>query len=150
MSKVAQSPLVQFFTAAQAARLAGLSLDMVNYLGRHEIVIASGSTSRGRGRPRYYTYADVLLLRVMARLLKQGISVLGLKKSMIAYRKRGGAQDLSLFRYFVTDGRNVYLREAGSLEDVASGQSSFAFVLDLQAVRREVEGAARKKPQLIA
>jgi DNA-binding transcriptional MerR regulator len=150
MRKVQSGTIVETFSAAQAAKLAGLSLDMVNYLCRHEIVVASGSVERGRGRPRRYTYADAVLLRVVGRLLKQGVSVLGLKKSITAYRKRGLADDISAFRYFVTDGYNVYFRNSGSLEDVASGQSSFAFVLDLQATRREIDGAGKAKKRRIA
>jgi DNA-binding transcriptional MerR regulator len=141
MPKTAQSQLVESFTAAQAARLSGLSLDMVNYLCRYEIVVARGSTVRGRGRPRRYIYADVLLLRVMAQLLKQGVSVLGLRKSLAAYRRRGNQPDIGSCRYFVTDGYNVFLQDDGRLEDMTSGQRAFAFVLDLEPVRE----AVRKK-----
>lgn len=139
MSKVAQGPLIESFTAAQAARLAGLSLDMVNYLCRHEIVISSGSSRHGRGVARKYLYDDVVLLRVMAQLLAQGMSVLRLRKGLAAFRKRCGNGKIASSRYFLTDGYNVYLQDEGNLEDIASGQRVFAFVLELQAIRNAVD-----------
>ena len=138
MATTLSTSTIEAFSAEQAGRLAGLSLDMVNYLSRHEIVIARGNTSRGRGRARRYLYADVLMLRVMAQLLKQGVSVLGLRKSLSAYRKRKGSMDVDACRYFVTDGYNVFLQDDGRLEDLASGQRVFAFVLDMDAVREAV------------
>ncbi|MFV8671606.1 MerR family transcriptional regulator [Ralstonia pseudosolanacearum] len=135
---------IEFFTAEQSARLAGLSLDMVNYLCRHEIVVARGNTVRGRGQARRYLYADVLMLRVMAQLLKQGVSVLGLRKSLAAYRKRKGSLDVDSCRYFVTDGYNVFLQDGGRFEDLASGQRVFAFVLDMEVVRNAVQKEIRR------
>ena len=139
MVKPVQTEVIRTFRASQAARLVGLSLAMVNYLCRHEIVMPSGGGERGRGRPRLYGYADVLLLRVMAQLLVQGVSVLGLRKSLATYRAERGQLDIATCRYFVTDGYNVLLREADRLEDVTSGQQVFSFVLDLQPVRDAVD-----------
>lgn len=136
MAKVqAPVPVIEWYSAKSAARLSGLSLDMVNYLGRHEIVVASGNEQRGRGQARKYTYSDVLLLRVMGQLLAQGVSVLGLRKSLTAYRKRGSEPDIASCRYFVTDGYNVFLQNDGRLEDLTSGQRVFAFVLEMNSIR---------------
>ena len=130
--------IAEHFSARAAARLSGLTVDMVNYLCRHEIVVASGSKARGRGTARKYTFADILLLRVLAQLLGQGVSVLGLRKSLAVYRKRAGQADLASCRYFVTDGYNVYLQDEGRLENLTSGQQAFAFVLDMQPIRKKV------------
>lgn len=122
-----------------AAKVAGLSVDMVNYLFRHKIVRPTGSKTTGRGVPRKYSYADVLLLRVLATLLRQGISVLALKKCVAALQKRGG--DLSQLvtkRFVATDGYNVYFGSRDVLEMLGSGQMAFAFVLELGALREDV------------
>jgi len=139
MKNGVESPVVEFFSARRAAKLVGMTLAMVNYLCRNELVIPSGATERGRGRPRLYSYADVLLLRVMAQLLKQGVSISGLKTSLAAYRDRGEQLALATCRYFVTDGYNVLLQDVDRLEDLTSGQQVFAFVLDLQPVREAVD-----------
>jgi DNA-binding transcriptional MerR regulator len=137
MEEAAKGDVIGPFRAAQAARLAGLSLDMLNYLCRHAIVLPS--SGGGRGRARLYAYEDVLLMRVMAQLLSQGVSVLGLRRSLADHRQKTGRLGVATCRFFVTDGYNVLLRDADTLVDVTSGQHVFSFVLDLQPVRDAVD-----------
>jgi DNA-binding transcriptional MerR regulator len=133
------SPVVDGFSTGSAARISGLSVDMVNYLHRHKIVRPSHSKKSGRGVARSYAYADVLLLRVLCKLLAQGISVLGLKKCMLALQKRRGDLSQVLTKRFVaTDGYNVYFGSRDVLEMLGSGQMAFAFVIELRALRTEV------------
>jgi DNA-binding transcriptional MerR regulator len=132
--------LVTAFSTSAAARISGLSIDMVNYLYRHKIVRPSVEKKCGKGVARSYAYADVLLLRVLCKLLAQGISVLGLKKCMVALQKRGG--DLSQIvskRFVATDGYNVYFGSRDVLEMLGSGQMAFAFVIELGSLRSEVD-----------
>jgi DNA-binding transcriptional MerR regulator len=134
------------YSPTQVARVTGLSLCMIDYLCRHEVVIPSSNLLRGRGRTRQYTFADVVLLRVVAKLLKQGISVLGLRKSFLsAKRRRSSVRELLSRRYFVTDGERIYLQDEGVIERIDTGQLSFAFVLDLVPIRGEVARKLRLK-----
>jgi DNA-binding transcriptional MerR regulator len=127
------------FSPAQVARISGLSVYMVDYLCRTELVVPSGNTQRGRGRVRRYTFGDVVLLRVISKLLKQGISVLGFRKSFLSARNRqSNVRDLLARRYLVTDGVRVYLQNRDVLERIDTGQLSFAFVLDLAPIRGEM------------
>ncbi|MBK5084612.1 MerR family transcriptional regulator [Burkholderia sp. R-69927] len=120
-------------------------MDMLNYLCRYEVAVPSGNSQRGRGKRRQYTYTDILLLRVLAQLLKQGVSVIGLRKSLTAYRKRNAVlPDISSCRYFVTDGYNVFLQDGGRLEDLTSGQRAFTFVLDMEPVREALQKQMRR------
>ncbi|MBI3095550.1 MAG: MerR family transcriptional regulator [Rhodocyclales bacterium] len=127
------------FSVKSAARISGLSEHMLHYLFRHGIVLSSGNDSHGHGVRRIYTYADVLLLRVIAKLLEKGISVLRLKKSLRALQARGyDKSDLVTRRFVVTDGKEVFFDSDGLLEMLSSGQLAFAFVLELQAIRNDV------------
>lgn len=140
MAKILQStPVVDGFSTSAVARISGLSVDMVNYLYRHKIVRPTHCRKSGRGVARSYAYADVLLLRVLCRLLAQGISVLGLKKCMLSLQKRGGdlAQIVSK-KFVATDGYNVYFGSRDVLEMLGSGQMAFAFVIELGTLRAEV------------
>jgi DNA-binding transcriptional MerR regulator len=131
--------LIATYSSAQAARVSGLSLHMVNYLCRNELVVPSSNALRGRGRSRQYTFADIVLLKVVVRLLDQGISVLKCKKSLTALRRRNpDAQQLLSMQFLVTDGIEVFLQNAGVLEKIGTGQLSFAFVLDLLPIRAEI------------
>jgi DNA-binding transcriptional MerR regulator len=132
--------IVEGFSTQAAARHSRLSVDMVNYLFRLKIVRPTLVRKTGRGVHRQYGYADVLLLRVIATLLAQGISVLGLKKCMTSLQKRGGdLQQIVSERFIATDGYNVYIGSGEVLEMLDSGQMAFAFVLELGTLRREVE-----------
>ncbi|MBB4515861.1 MerR family transcriptional regulator [Paraburkholderia fungorum] len=139
MSRTTARKTVEWYPAADAARIAGLSLAMINYLARHGIVGASASGTPGRGRPRQYTFSDLLLLRVIARLLQGGMSVLRLQKCISELQKSGrSTKRLMTRKYVLTDGYNLYLQDDGVLRRVDSGQMAFAFVLDLSQIRKEV------------
>lgn len=48
------------FPAARAAELAGISLPMLNYLCRCELVIPTAKPSRGHGVRKAYSFGDSL------------------------------------------------------------------------------------------
>jgi len=119
---------------------------MVNYLCRHELVIPSIGSKRGRGSRRRYTYADILLLRVIAKLLQNGISPLRLKHTLKSLHGRGiEAKGILTTRYVVTDGYNIYFQDEGVVELLDSGQITFAFVLELSKLRDEVTANITKE-----
>ena len=127
------------FSAGQAAKVAGLSQHMLNYLSRHKVVSPSGRVDRGRGRQRRYSFADILLLRLVARLLKQGVSVMRFRRTCrILESKKLNMIELLKRRYLVTNGTEVFLRDRDVLECIESGQTAFAFVLDLEPLRQKV------------
>jgi len=131
--------VVDWFPVGKAAMYSGLTLDMVNYLCRCGIVKPTGCTKRGRGRVRKYTFSDILLLKIIAKLLANGVSVQRLRKSLVGLQKRGGtAQDILKRKYLATDGKNIYLKDNGVLELLTTGQLTFAFVLELENVRNEL------------
>jgi DNA-binding transcriptional MerR regulator len=134
------------YSPKQVAKVTGLSTYMIDYLCRTNLVAPTGGGLRGRGRVRCYTFGDIVLLGVVARLLGQGISVLGFRQSFLSAKQRHtNVRELLAKRYFVTDGENVYLQNEGVLERIDSGQLSFAFVLDLGPIREEVSRKLRLK-----
>jgi DNA-binding transcriptional MerR regulator len=121
-----------------ASDVAGLSPAMVDYLCRTGVVVP---TCRGRGRPRVYSFADLVMLRTVAQLLKGSVAVAKLKSSLRALQRshpqvRGQASNA---RFLVTDGSKVYYRSSRDLlEDLTSGQYAFQFVVEMKAIRRHV------------
>lgn len=138
--------VVASYIIADAARLSGLSPVMLDYLCREKILVPSTPGKRGRGNPRKYSFGDVVMLRVLARLLKSGVAVKRLKKALISLRHYQSkiSQDSLPAQYLVTDGSRVYLRndKRALLDMDGSEQMSFLFVLELEQVRREVLGLA--------
>src|SRR5258705_4527747 len=151
MPKHLNRSVIDWSSAGSAAKHAGLTTHMVNYLCRHGIVVPSAGQGRGRGNLRKYSFADVLLLRVVAKLLANGISPLRMRKSFAALQNRGekGAQEILSKRFIVTDGFDIYFQDKGTLEVLETGQMSFAFVLELAGVRKDIAEKIRRrhKPQ---
>ena len=115
---------------------------MLDYLAREGFIMPSGGGPRGRGNPRRFTFGDLILLKVIARLLSSGIEVRRLSKSLRALQSRFDNPDAiaEKAQYLLSDGTDIYLTEAGGLEALTSNrQLAFAFLVDLGACRREIE-----------
>ena len=139
-------PMNNGYSVAQTEKLTKLSRAMLDYLCRSEVLRPSAKPCRGRGHRRMYSFSDLVLLRVIARLLQSGISVLNLKKSLDALRKRDPefAARRTSGAVLVTDGARIYLRQGSQvIEDLVCGQLQFAFVIQLDGVRRELDRGVR-------
>lgn len=138
-----------WFELREAAQLSGLKRPMVDYLCRQGILIPSGPKNRGRGRPRQYSFGDVVVLRVLATLLRAGVSVARLKRGLVSLRRHHPEITPTSLpaRYLVSDGRHIYLRHDENVVEGldTTGQFSFAFVLHLDHLRREVLTQLRAK-----
>lgn len=133
--------LINDFLISDAARLSGLSRTMLDYLCREKVMIPSGLGRRGRGCPRRYSFGDVVMLRIIARLLRAGVSVKRLKVAFRAFRRCHKDITPASFpaQYLVTDGHRVYMRDRDSLLDLdGTRQMSFLFILELRDVHQEV------------
>ena len=137
-----KDPIFQDVDIKGAAKLSGLPVTMVNYLGRTGVLVPSRPRQRKRGRVRRYILGDVVMLRILASLLRSGISVARLKKGLKAFRKyHPEITPTSLpARYLVTDGTRVYLRHQNqTLETLdEGGQMAFAFVVEIEHVRAKI------------
>ncbi len=130
-----------YFTANEAARLSGLTRTMLDYLCRTKISEPTVACKRGRGCRRHYSFGDVVLLRSIARMLHAGMSVLRLKRALQSLRKRHPeiTPDSLPGTHLVTDGRKVFFqRGSHAVEELITGQLSFAFVLEIAKVKKEV------------
>jgi DNA-binding transcriptional MerR regulator len=127
----------------QASQLCGLSVHMLTYLSRVEIL----TPTRGgvRGRRRLYSFNDVIFLKVIADLLAHGVEVKRLKQALTRARSEAAVWiDIKQAprRYLVTDGTEIFVRREGKLESkTVNGQLAFAFVLDLRSTHKSIADA---------
>lgn len=130
------------FDLKTAARVSGLSASMVDYLCRTGIVRPSASRYRSRGKKRLYTFADIVMLSTIKRLLNKGVSVMRLKDAIKTLRKRYAAitPDFLPAQYLVTDGKWVLFKSPDTvLEELnRGGQFAFSFVVDMKSVHQDV------------
>lgn len=81
----------------------------------------------------------------MERLLVQGVSPLRLRDAVRGIQERGRSKKELVSRKFVaTDGVDIFFDDDGVVEKLTSGQLAFAFVLQLDTLRKETEDHIRR------
>ena len=121
-----------------ACSAAGITYRQLDYWARTGLVEPSVRAARGSGSQRLYSFRDILVLKVVKRLLDTGISLQQIRAAVQHLRDRGSA-DLAQVT-LMSDGVSVY--ECTSTDEVVDllqgGQGVFGIALG--RVWREVEG----------
>lgn len=133
--------VITTFSSKEAGGLSGLSLHMLAYLVRHNVVAPSDSPMGKQGRRRRYTLGDVIALKTISRLLDNGVRIKAVKESMaLILSECANLKNKSdALRLLCTDGVSVYVKSSEEvLSDIRSGQYAFAFLIDLRSVHTEL------------
>lgn len=131
------------FTPKRASEIVGISIHMLNYLARYGYLVPTYHRSGRRGKTRYYSYRDLVIARLVKKLLDAGLEISRLKQGIQRLRRHShwssretGAQ----LRLLATDGsRLFFLERRDTLLDLTqNGQLAFAFVLDIALAQADV------------
>jgi len=121
-----------------ACSAAGITYRQLDYWARTGLVEPSVRAAHGSGSQRLYSFRDILVLKVVKRLLDTGISLQQIRAAVQHLRDHGSA-DLAQVT-LMSDGVSVY--ECTSADEVVDllqgGQGVFGIALG--RVWREVEG----------
>lgn len=127
-----------------ACAVAGITYRQLDYWARTGLVTPSVRDASGSGTQRLYSFRDVLLLKLVRRLIDTGISLRSVRTA-IGQLRAGGAEDLAEVT-LMSDGTTVY--ECTSPDEVVDllrgGQGVFAIAVG--KVVREVEGSLAQLP----
>jgi DNA-binding transcriptional MerR regulator len=127
-----------------ACAAAGISYRQLDYWARTGLVEPSVRSAHGSGSQRLYGFRDILVLKVVKRLLDTGISLQQIRAAVRHLRDHGAA-DLAQVT-LMSDGVSVY--ECTSPDEVVDllqgGQGVFGIALG--RVWREVEGTLAELP----
>ena len=104
----------QGFSGTQAAEVVGISYRQLDYWARTELVTPSIQSAAGSGSQRLYSFTDMLVLKIVKRLLDAGVSLQNIRTAVDHLSSRGIA-DLSSIT-LMSDGASIY--ECTSPEDV--------------------------------
>ena len=125
------------YRGASAAAAAGISYRQLDYWDRTQLVVPSIQTATGSGSQRLYSFRDILVLKLVKRLLDTGVS---LQQIRIAVDQLAvaGISDLTTTT-LMSDGARVYL--CTSQDEVIDllGQGQGVFGIAVGRVLREVE-----------
>ena len=128
-------------TACQAA---GITYRQLDYWARTELVVPTIRTATGSGSQRLYSFKDILVLKVVKRLLDTGVSLQNIRTAVDTLRTRG-VEDLAQIT-LLSDGTTVY--ECTSSEEVVDllrgGQGVFGIAVS--GALRELVGSLAQLP----
>jgi DNA-binding transcriptional MerR regulator len=140
------SPLPQDagYRGPTACSAAGITYRQLDYWARTGLVEPSVRGASGSGTQRLYSFRDILLLKVIKRLLDAGISLQQIRTAVHHLRARG-TDDLTRVT-LMSDGASVY--ECTSNDEVIDllqgGQGVFGIAIG--GVWREIEGSLAELP----
>ncbi len=128
-------------TACHAANITYRQLD---YWARTALVVPSVRDASGSGTQRLYSFRDIVVIKVVKRLLDAGVSLQNIRKAIDALRSRG-VDDLAQIT-LISDGTTVY--ECRSPEEVVDllqgGQGVFGIAIG--GAFKEIQGSLANLP----
>jgi len=132
------------YRGVTACRAAGITYRQLDYWARTGLVEPSVRPATGSGTQRLYGFRDVLVLKVVKRLLDTGVSLQQIRTAVAALRERG-VEDLAQIT-LMSDGASVYeCTSADEVIDLVQGGQG-VFGIAVGRVWREVEGTLAALP----
>jgi DNA-binding transcriptional MerR regulator len=127
-----------------ACRAAGITYRQLDYWARTGLVEPTVRGASGSGSQRLYSFRDILVLKVVKRLLDTGVSLQQIRTAVSALRERG-VEDLAQIT-LMSDGASVYeCTSADEVIDLVQGGQG-VFGIAVGRVWREVEGTLAALP----
>jgi DNA-binding transcriptional MerR regulator len=132
------------YRGVTACSAVGISYRQLDYWARTSLVVPSVRDATGSGTQRLYSFRDLVVLKVVKRLLDAGVSLQNIRKVIEALRSRGVA-DLAGIT-LISDGTTVY--ECRSPEEVVDllqgGQGVFGIAIG--GAFTEIQGSLSHLP----
>ena len=127
------------YRGATACSAAGITYRQLDYWARTSLVEPSIRSASGSGTQRLYGFRDILVLKIVKRLLDAGVSLQNIRTAVDHLRGRG-VTDLERIT-LMSDGASIY--ECTSSDEIidllAGGQGVFCIAVG--KVWHEVEGS---------
>ncbi len=138
------SPQDVGYRGPTACSAAGITYRQLDYWARTGLVEPSVREASGSGTQRLYSFRDILVLKIVKKLLDAGISLQNIRTAISTLRDRG-VGDLAQIT-LMSDGTTVY--ECTSTDEVVDllqgGQAVFAIAVGRHV--RDVEGTLAALP----
>jgi DNA-binding transcriptional MerR regulator len=132
------------FRGPVACSAAGITYRQLDYWARTGLVVPEVRGAAGSGTQRLYSFRDILILKVVKRLLDAGISLQQIRTAIEHLRARG-VQDLTQVT-LMSDGVSVFecTSDDQVIDLLRGGQGVFGIALG--GVWRDIEGTLHDLP----
>jgi DNA-binding transcriptional MerR regulator len=133
------------YRGATACAATGITYRQMDYWARTGLLVPSIRSAKGSGSQRLYSFRDILVLRIIKRLLDTGVSLQNVRKAVEHLRQRG-VEDLSEIT-LMSDGASIFecTTEDEVIDIMRGGQGVFGIAIG--RVRSEVAGTLARFPQ---
>jgi DNA-binding transcriptional MerR regulator len=132
------------FRGPTACNAAGITYRQLDYWARTKLVEPTVRSAGGSGTQRLYSFKDILLLKIIKRLLDAGVSLQQIRIAVDHLRTRG-TDDLTQVT-LMSDGASVYeCRSAEEVVDLLQGGQG-VFGIAVGGVWKEIEGTLLALP----
>lgn len=127
-----------------ACSAAGITYRQLDYWARTGLVTPTVRDAAGSGSQRLYGFRDILILRIVKRLIDTGVSLPNIRAAVDHLAARSG-EDLAGLT-IMSDGASIYeCRSADEVVDLVRGGQG-VFGIAVGSVWREVEGTLAQLP----
>jgi DNA-binding transcriptional MerR regulator len=127
-----------------ACSAAGITYRQLDYWARTGLVTPTVRDASGSGSQRLYGFRDILILRIVKRLIDTGVSLANIRAAVDHLAQRSG-DDLAGLT-IMSDGASIYeCRSADEVVDLVRGGQG-VFGIAVGSVWREVEGTLAALP----
>jgi len=127
------------YRGATACVAAGITYRQLDYWARTGLVEPSIKSASGSGSQRLYGFRDILVLKIVKRLLDTGVSLQNIRTAVEHLRNRG-VSDLESMT-LMSDGTTIYeCASADEIVDLLQGGQG-VFGIAISRVWSEVEGS---------
>ena len=128
---------IQGYSAKFTADVVGITYRQLDYWARTDLIVPSVAEAAGSGSRRQYSYGDLVRLKVIKRLLDNGIK-LEKVRAIFDYIRNELGEDISSAN-LVIDGANAAI--VRSHDDIIDALQRGQGVLPLSNIGREVDAA---------
>jgi DNA-binding transcriptional MerR regulator len=137
------SVVARSFSTAEAARLTGLSARQLDHWDRKGFLRPSLERASGYGSTRRYSFADVVRLRVAARLRANGVGLARIRKCTEALARLDPEADLGRARLMVVGSAVLWARTDREVVDLLK-DGQLVLVCSLGDAVEEAKGAVAR------
>jgi DNA-binding transcriptional MerR regulator len=132
------------YRGVTACSAAGITYRQLDYWARTGLVVPSVRDASGSGTQRLYSFRDIVVLKVVKRLLDAGVSLQNIRKAIETLRS-WGEDDLATMT-LISDGTTVYeCRSAEEVVDLLQGGQG-VFGIAISGAFKEIQGSLAHLP----
>ena len=130
------------YRGPQVCTIVGITYRQLDYWARTDLLRPSVTEARGSGTQRRYSYADLLQLKVIKRLLDAGISLQSARRAIECLRTSG--EDVASANLVIDEGRTVLARSGEEIIDLLKGGQGVLNIVPMAGVVSELQAAILK------